>query len=567
MKKFNYTIFLKSILINKTKYYLKAFFTNIISSIFILLSPIFIKIIIDDIIIASKTNLLFFTLFIFISFIVIGNLIDIQSSYIMNYIIVDIEFELKTDLFYRILNLDYNTYDKKKDTEYMNHFTIDIQNISRFFSSSLISFTNNILSIFIIVTILSLYSFKLLIISLSFFPIYLIVIFIAKNVIFTKYDQIRTLLDEESNILKDIFSNLKFIKLLNGQPFINNKFLNILRNIYIKDYNMANYQTIFHVLTNFLTSLSPIILLAFGTKLVTTGELTIGTLVIFYTYLNNLLDPINSLSSLVQEFQEVKVSIAKLENYYIKNDIIRNTKYLINNENIKSILINNLSFGFNNKIIIRDLNLEIIQGDKIAILGDNGTGKSTFFNLLCGLYIPLSGSIELNRINLKDYNIDFIRNSFGLLAQENTFINDTIYNNLILGTENIEYNEVISVCKLTGAYNFIKQLPDGVLSKIKNNANSFSGGQKRLLALTRLILKKPQIILLDEVLNELDRDTKNNILNIINIEFSNKTIFYITHNINDLNKIDKVLYFENLKSPKLMSKQEYQDLTDLIEIP
>ncbi|MEO0205695.1 MAG: ATP-binding cassette domain-containing protein, partial [candidate division WOR-3 bacterium] len=216
------------------------------------------------------------------------------------------------------------------------------------------------------------------------------------------------------------------------------------------------------------------------------------------------------------------------------------------NIKIESILYKNIVFSYNGtKPIIKDINLQINHREKIAIIGKSGSGKTTLINLLLKFYRPTDGAILINGINIENIKTKDLRQRIGIVLQMPFIFSGTMADNIRIGNVNASEEEMIQAAKIAGLYDFILSLPKGFETEVGERGVRLSGGERQRLAIARVALKKPEIIILDEATSELDVNTERLIFDALHEEFKDRITIMITHRLYNVINADKIIYLKD----------------------
>ncbi len=294
-------------------------------------------------------------------------------------------------------------------------------------------------------------------------------------------------------------------------------------------YNITGDSTINAILT--------VILYIGGGWLVSNSRMSIGGVVAFLAYSISVTGPISSIINLRYIFSSIKPSADRMHDFFGLEEEIDGNCIIQNNE-FKNLILTNVTYAYGDNIVFKNLSLKIERGDKIAIVGKNGAGKTTVIQLLLRFLQPSGGNIcingkEINSIKLNDY-----RELFSIVNQNVYMFKDTVVRNLDL-KDKCSLEEIMSVCERMGIDNVIRKLPSGYHSLLEENGANLSGGERQKLALARALLKKGEILILDEPTSNYDEISTNSFIERIMNEYKDKTIIIITHDNRVLDKVDK----------------------------
>ena len=516
------------------------FFFSILVSLGGAVQPYIMQHIIDNAILASNINQLIFLVsisFFLTVFVMIISYIN-EIYYTKNS--MNILFEFRKIVFNKLFLHDKTFLNNYHSADLMSRVQGDISELQRFYTDSVFSLFSTIISLVFICFIVYSYNIKLMILILIFLPIEF---FCLKPLYPHIQNSTKTMRESTSNIGKFFIENFRYmltIKNLGAKEQTLEK-LNFIQNDYKKVViKNKKINLLFSQIPAFISLLGKTIIVSYGGYLTIKGELKIGELFAFLTYFTMILAPVHTILGVINNFPKVKVSLNRVLEILPKdkdNIELKTTNF--------DLAIKNLEFSYSNNKIFENLNLFIKERSKIAIIGKNGSGKTTFADLVCGFIKANNGDIFIG--NEKIGENDYINFSSYLVKLEQTPIifDDTLKNNLLLAKNSAKEEELIDCLKKTGMCKWFRNLQKGLNTNLLESGANLSGGQKQRLALSRLILLNPKIIILDEFTSSIDeKDTIWFYENISTI-FPNSTIIAITHNLNMLSHFDKVYLLEN----------------------
>jgi len=297
-------------------------------------------------------------------------------------------------------------------------------------------------------------------------------------------------------------------------------------------------------LSSFAGGVGNIGILVMGGLLVIGGQTTLGTLVAFMSLSAFFIEPINRLISLQLSIQEANISLKRISEIYgveEEEDIESEKDSSILNEGIKDVIMENVSFRYGVRpLTLNDVSVAIPKGKKIAVVGRSGSGKTTLSKLILKFYIPEDGRITFNGTDLKDIDAFAIRERIGCVPQNVQLFSGSITNNILIGKPNATPNEISSACKLAGCEEFIKKLPAGYNTFLDENGGGLSGGEKQRIALARVLVKRPDFIILDEATSNMDFITEQQIYDTIFNKMKDTTMLIIAHRLSTIRKCDSI---------------------------
>ncbi|WP_151949157.1 ABC transporter ATP-binding protein [Aliarcobacter butzleri] len=516
------------------------FFFSILVSLGGAVQPYIMQHIIDNAILASNINQLIFLVsisFFLTVFVMIISYIN-EIYYTKNS--MNILFEFRKIVFNKLFLHDKTFLNKYHSADLMSRVQGDISELQRFYTDSVFSLFSTIISLVFICFIVYAYNIKLMILILIFLPIEF---FCLKPLYPHIQNSTKTMRESTSNIGKFFIENFRYMltiknlgakeQTLEKLDFIQDDY----KNVVIKN---KKINLLFSQIPAFISLLGKTIIVSYGGYLTIKGELKIGELFAFLTYFTMILAPVHTILGVINNFPRVKVSFNRVLEILPKdkdNIELKTTNFDLN--------IKNLEFSYSNNKIFENLNLFIKERSKIAIIGKNGSGKTTFADLLCGFVKANNGDIFIGNEKIGENNYINFSSYLVKLEQTPIIFDDTLKNNLLLAKNNASEEELIDSLKKTGMCKWFRNLQKGLNTNLLESGANLSGGQKQRLALSRLILLNPKIIILDEFTSSIDEKDTTWFYENISTIFPNSTIIAITHNLNMLSHFDKVYLLEN----------------------
>lgn len=374
------------------------------------------------------------------------------------------------------------------------------------------------------------------------------------------------LLEKISALNSKLVQNYRMIKLIksfNKEELEKKNIYQLLDNILNLRLKLANILSLQKPVTEIVASLSLIVISWYGGYLVIKGVFKPSDILIYWGYIAISISPITNLSASLVNTKIIFGYIDVLMNIFkeLNENELDNKRYLINEDiNIKGrIEFKDVYFGYNEEFILEGVNLLIDSGQKVAIVGKTGIGKTSIIGLLTKFYLPNEGKIFIDDMDLSIINPKVIRNKIGILTQEYYLIEGSIIDNLRYAKENATFEEIVNACKLAQIHEDIVKLPKGYDAIISEDGKTLSGGQKQRINLARIFLKNPDIIILDEPTSALDPITEKNVIDSIKNYFNSKTVIIISHKPITLNFVDKIYTIENKK----LKEVSYSELLKL----
>ncbi len=459
-------------------------------------------------------------------------LYDVLSSWVHQ--------DIKNDLFAHIQTLEFEYFDNMNTGELMSRIGEDAENIWQTIGYGMRLFIENIIYFVISTIILFVLNYKL---ALACFIVMIPIGFIGiklENKFGETYSKISDQTAEINTIAQEDIAGIKLVKAFSREKYEINKFLKMNKVYY--DLNMEQAKIIgdYFPPIEFLTNIALVIMIVLGGFLVMDGEVSIGILVAFNGYIWNLIWPMRMLGELTDLLSRTVSSANKIFAIMDKDPSIK-TK-----ENFKgNIKFEGVNFKYDDKLVLKNINLDIEEGSTVAIMGATGAGKSSLINLIGRYYDTCKGSIKIDGIDIKEYNLEFLRKNMAIVPQETFLFSETILNNIKFSNENASFEEIKEASKLACANEFIEGLELGYNTEIGERGIGLSGGQKQRIAIARSLVRKAKILILDDSTSALDMETEHELLKNLSNRKHESTTFIIAHRISAVKNADLIIYLED----------------------
>lgn len=458
--------------------------------------------------------------------------------------------DMRNNLFKKILVLPLSYYSDERKGDIMSRMTADVREIEWSVLSSLEMIFREPVTIVISLVFMFLMSWQLTIMALVLLPIAGIVIGrIGKSLRKTSTEE-----KEKTGILMSIMDEtlggLRIIKAFNAEKNVTKKFEKIntdYTNLMVKAYRRVDLSS---PLSEFMGITVFVAILYVGGKMVLGDSPTMSGAV-FITYLalfSQLIAPAKSFTTAYYNVQKGLASTERVNKILNAEVTIKDPlhpKTLVSFE--KQIEYKNVSFAYREAEIgwvLNNINLKVGKGKTIALVGQSGSGKTTMADMLPRFYDPSQGEILIDGVAIKDVKLADLRGLMGIVTQESILFNDTLYNNIAFGIENVTEEQVIEASKIANAHEFISQMPQGYQTNIGDRGNKLSGGQRQRVSIARAVLKNPPILILDEATSALDTESERLVQDALNKLMKNRTSLVIAHRLSTIQHADEIVVMQ-----------------------
>ena len=452
-----------------------------------------------------------------------------------------IEFDLKNEIYGQYQKLDLEFYKKNKTGDLMTRITEDVSKVRMYFGPAIMySINTTVLFIIVIASMISLAP-KLAIYSLIPLPFLSIIIFVLSKEINKKTSIIQKVLSKLSSFSQESFSGITVVKSYGIESKVEEKFELISKESKESNLRLAKIQAWFFPLMILLIGLSNYIVIFIGGIQYINEEINIGILAEFILYISMLTWPVATVGWVTSIVQQAEASQKRINVFLKKKSKIKsgNQKKKISG----SIEFKNVFFKYNNseKFIVNGMSFKIKEGDKIGIIGNIGSGKSTILNLIARLYDIEKGNLYIDGIDIKKFNINTLRNSISYVPQDSFLFSDTIIENIKFGNEKSSLEDIYKCASIVEIHEEIKNFNKGYETLIGERGITLSGGQRQRLSIARALIKNTKIFLFDDCFSAIDTKTQKKILENLNHLNEKKTMIFISHNISSIINCNKVL--------------------------
>ena len=469
-----------------------------------------------------------------------------------------IEFDLKNEIFNHYQKLDRAFYKKNNTGDMMARISEDVTRV-RMFLGPATMYPINMLSLFLLV-MYNMFSInvKLSLFVLAPLPIMSITIFFISKVIHTKSEKVQTQLSALSTLTQESFSGIRVLKSFVNEG-ANFSIFKSETNEYLKrNLSLAKTNAAFFPFMLLLIGLSTLLTIYIGGKESIAGNISNGNIAEFIIYVNMLTWPMASIGWVTSIIQRASASQKRINEFL-------NTKPEINIEEGKihnvqgKISFKNINFKYPGSGIkaLDNVSFIIEKGQSIAIVGRTGSGKSTIVNLMCRMYKPTSGIIEIDDIAIEEINLASLRKEISLVPQESLLFSDTISNNIAFGSkEKLTEEDIESAAIKSSIHENIKSFSKSYQTLVGERGVTLSGGQKQRISIARALVRPTSIIIFDDCLSALDNETEEKILSSLKKEFKNKTTITISHRISSIQNADKIIVLDKGKIAEIGTHSE-----------
>ena len=540
---------LKALSYNKKyfPYIIIASFLSILASVFSIIGPDKLKEI-TNVITEGLTTSIDLNKIRNISFtLVILYVLSFIFNYIQGFIMATVtnrfSKDLRSKISVKINKLPLSYFDNSTIGDILSRVTNDVDTLGQNLSDSIVTiiralttFLGAIIMMFYTNGILAIVSVLSSVIGFS-----LMVIIIRKS---QKYFlSVQEGLGNINGHIEEVFSSQNIVRVYNATEEMTNKFDKLNDSLFEDSRKSQFYSGLMHPIMGFIGNFGYVAVSIIGSILVLKGDISFGVIVAFMIYVRMFTGPLTQFAQTFSLLQSASAASERVFEFLEEKEMTDESNLKIVDNNIKGNLeFKNVKFGYNDdKIIIKDFNANVKEGQKIAIVGPTGVGKTTMVKLLMRFYDVNSGEILVDGNNIKDFKRGDLRRMFGMVLQDTWLFGGTVKENIKYGKPEASDSEVIEAAKAAHVHHFIKTLPNGYNSVLNEESSNVSAGQKQLLTIARVILANPKILILDEATSSIDTRTEIQIQSAMDNLMKGRTSFIIAHRLSTIKNADLIL--------------------------
>lgn len=545
-EKINTYDFIFKIVKNHQKLLKQLLILSVFITLFSIFNSFYMQYMIDCINHHSKSNLLFIFC-IFFSIFILKLISDLFRNKILVYINQKLDLSLMIDTFKKIINLPYHYYKNRQTGEIISRFN-DLNSIRDIISKVALAIFIDLPLTIIALIFLYLINHTLFLISLCIVFLYIIIIITCKNKYNTLINEVQESKGEVNSCLVESLNGFETVKGIHIEKKTYDKFekkyVSLLKSVF--DYQ--RYYFIINFFKDGVNNVGFILIILVGSMQVISGNMSLGNLITFNALLTYFLEPIRNIIDLDGNFKEAKNALKRITELFINKE----DKGFVDNEIKGDIEFKNLDYSFNDRdFVLKNINLQIKQGEKIMVIGKSGSGKSTLFKLLMRYHSVDMGKIYINGIDINNYKKESFYNIL-YLSQNEILFTDSIYNNINI--DNSDQNKFLSVCKKCFIDEIVNKNNLGYNMMIEENGFNISGGERQRIVLARTLLRTFNILIIDEGTNQIDINLERKIIKNILKMYKNKTIIFISHRLDNMDLFDSLLELKDGKVVRSVDK-------------
>ncbi len=470
-------------------------------------------------------------------------LFSLIQGFTMTGIAQKLTYKMRNDLAKKINKLPMHYFDKKTKGEVLSIITNDIDTLSQNLNQSITQIITSICTLIGVLIMMFSISWEMTLVSLLILPV---TVFIVKNVVGKSQKYFKKQQDYLGHVngqVEEIYGGHTIVKAFNGENEAIKEFSKANKELYQSAWKSQFLSGLIFPIMNFIGNIGYVAVAILGGYLAIQGKITVGNIQSFIQYNKQFTQPINQIAQVSSMLQAMVAAAERVFEFLEETEEVEDVENPKSTEGLKgNITFDHVKFGYDeDRIIINDFSAKVKDGQKIAIVGPTGAGKTTMVKLLMRFYDVNSGAILLDGINIKDFKREDLRKMFGMVLQDTWLFGGTIKDNIRYSKPDATDAEVIEAAKAAHVHHFIKTLPSSYDMVLNEESSNVSAGQKQLLTIARVILANPKILILDEATSSIDTRTELQIQAAMDNLMKGRTSFIIAHRLSTIKNADLIL--------------------------
>ncbi len=507
--------------------------------------PLLVEYTLDHYILSGKSEGLTTMLLLMFALLIAQTIIRYFHTLMTNTLGQSVIRDIRIQVFNHITNLRLKYFDNTPIGRLITRTISDLETIANIFSEGLIQIIGDLLQLVVILGVMFYTDWKLTLVVLIPMPLMIAATYIFKEAMKSAFQGVRLWVSNLNTFLQEHISGMSVIQYFAREDQEMRKFKAINaehRNAHIR----ANwYFSIFFPVLEIIVAIATGLLVWYGSKQILADVISPGVVVAFIMYINMIFRPIREL---IDKFNTLQMGMVSAERIF---DVLDTDEFTPNEgkykpEHVKGeITFKNVWFAYNEeKWVLKDVSFHVEQGETLALVGATGAGKSSIINILSRFYEIQKGEILLDGVNIKEYDLTFLRQTIATVLQDVFLFSDTVLNNINLNNPKISFESIEDAAKKVGAYDFIMRLPGNFNYQVQERGSTLSAGQAQLISFIRALVHDPKILILDEATSSIDTETEELIQNAIENLMEGRTSIVIAHRLSTIQKADKIIVLD-----------------------
>ncbi len=484
-------------------------------------------------------------------------LVQFVQVYLSEWIGQHVIRDIRIRLYQHLTTMKTQFYDKTPIGRLVTRNVSDVETLSSVFTEGLAAIVGDLLQLVFILGIMLYTDWKLTLVSLSSIPLLFVATYIFKEKVKHSFNQVRAAVANLNSFVQEHITGMNIVQIFNSEEIEYEKFKKINKEHLRANLKSVLYYSVYFPVAEVIAAVTTGMLVWYGGKGVLQEYTTLGTLIAFIMYISLFFRPIRMIADRFNTLQMGIVSADRILKLLDNKDQIQNTGNYQPEHLSGHVKFKNVWFAYEDEnYVLKDISFEVKKGQNLALVGATGSGKSSIINLLSRFYEINKGHIEIDGIDIREYELSALRSKIGVVLQDVFLFSDTIMNNITLGRKDISREKVVQVAEWVGAKGFIDRLPHGFDYNVMERGATLSVGQRQLISFVRAMVFDPAIIVLDEATSSVDSETEELIQNAVEKMMKGRTSIVIAHRLATIQKADKIIVLDKGEIKEIGTHEE-----------
>ncbi|HEX7015020.1 MAG TPA: ABC transporter ATP-binding protein [Cyclobacteriaceae bacterium] len=512
------------------------------------LRPVLIQYTLDHDVAVGDYNGMVFMIMLLIGLLILQSIAQYIHTYVSGWLGQQVIRDIRSKLYRHIVRLRLRFFDRTPIGRLVTRTISDVEALADVFSEGLAAMAGDLLQVVFILAFMFYEDWRLSLVSLSTIPLLLLSTYIFKEKIKVAFNDVRNAVSNLNAFVQEHLTGMNIVQIFGSEKSEYEKFKAINN-----DHRQANlrsvlYYSVYYPVAEIIAAAGTGLLVWYGAKGIINTEvtgITIGKLIAFIMYIQMFFRPIRMIADRYNTLQMGIVSMSRIMNLLDNREHVQATGSYRPEEIRGEVKFENVWFAYNDDdYVLRDINIEIREGETVALVGATGAGKSSVINLLNRFYEIRKGRITIDGVDLNEYDLGFLRRNIGVVLQDVFLFSDSIFNNIALGNPDVTEEMVWHAADLVGARRFIERLPGKLSYNVMERGSTLSVGQRQLISFIRAMVYDPRILVLDEATSSVDHETEEMIRDAIDKMMSGRTAIVIAHRLSTIQRAEKIIVLD-----------------------
>lgn len=507
----------------------------------------------------DQTAILNFAVISVIAIAIIGAISSYTQSYLTTSVGQWVMHDLRRTLYHHIQRLSLAYHDQKKTGDLISRVTSDIDAVQSFISSALLGMLVNVLTLIGMLAVMFYINWRFTLIALSVAPFLFIVVYSFTRRIKQASRDVRKKEGEVISVVQEVLSSIRVVKAFARENYEQERFEHQSLESVETALRARSLKAKLTPLVEVITAAGTCLVLWYGVRLVIAGEMTTGSLLVFFLYLGKMYKPMRELSKMTDTLSKTAVGYERIKEVLETDRVVRNLAWARKAPNFKGrVEFNHVYFGYSeDQLLLKDVSFVIEPGQVAAFVGPTGAGKSTIVSLVARFYDPLSGQVRIDGRNLRSYKLRSLRQQISFVLQENLLFHAPIWQNIAYGKPEATREEIIRAAEMANAHEFIVKMSEGYDTMVGERGATLSGGQRQRIAIARAIIRNTPILILDEPTSGLDAASEELVFEALKHLMEEKTSIVIAHRLATIRRADVIFV---IKDGQIVERGKHEEL-------